>query len=438
MIGPEPEDRRRGPAVDDVLADQLRQIGVELQGRRPAATREERPGTGGDAGQGGRQGQDGHQGDERPERHGSPLPFHQVIQQHNQRCDDRQQVPPDPGALPASRTLTQVFERAPGWHRGFVLHQIHGMRVKGRRLTGSPHPGERSERGEQRRRIRGGAVLHPWSQGLPRASPGFARSPLPRLPQETTHQHQAAGSQDDPQRHRGELPGGVRPLPSGRGRAIGHMHYTRGDQPSRTEHQRREQPNGHTSAGEHQGRYHHARPGFPRHEVAPGEGSWLPEKQHPIQLAEARQSQAADQSQPHGPHHRETDARVRFRRAEEPAKHDPLTDEAVERWQAHDRHRPHPERHRGQRHPAAQTPQLIDHPRPRGVHHRPRAQKQEALEQCMVERVQHRPHEAQHRHHRPPIGQPQHAHPHAQQDDPDILHAMIGEQPLEIVLAQRP
>ena len=66
------------------------------------------------------------------------------------------------------------------------------------------------------------------------------------------------------------------------------------------------------------------------------------------------------------------------------------------------------------------------------------AQKQEALEQGVIDRVQCGARESQDRHGRCAIGQTERAGAHAYQDDPNILHTVEREKALDVVLRERP
>ena len=75
---------------------------------------------------------------------------------------------------------------------------------------------------------------------------------------------------------------------------------------------------------------------------------------------------------------------------------------------------------------------------PVALDHGARAEKQQTLEERVVEAVERRAGEAEHRHHRMVIGHPQRPRADAKQDDPDVLDAVIGEEALEVVLREGP
>ncbi len=146
-------------------------------------------------------------------------------------------------------------------------------------------------------------------------------------------------------------------------------------------------------------------------------------------------------AEPRGPDHREAEASRWTRpRASRPRNTDPLAHESVERRQPHDRHRARPRTPRAVHGSSrASPPSWSITRRARRPQHRPGAEEQEALEQRVIERVQQRSREAPAA---PRAGcavrHPQHSHAHAQQDDPDILDAVIRQESLEVVLGQGP
>ncbi len=73
----------------------------------------------------------------------------------------------------------------------------------------------------------------------------------------------------------------------------------------------------------------------------------------------------------------------------------------------------------------------------RGVLHGAGSKEQEALEDRVVEHMQQPGGKANDRERRYVSREPKHAGTDAEQDNPDILDAVIGKQPLQIVLRQR-
>ena len=72
------------------------------------------------------------------------------------------------------------------------------------------------------------------------------------------------------------------------------------------------------------------------------------------------------------------------------------------------------------------------------MNHRSRGEKEEALEERVIERVQSGPREAEHGNERVSVRDPQRTRPDAEQDDPDVLHAVEREQSFQVVLRESP
>ena len=70
----------------------------------------------------------------------------------------------------------------------------------------------------------------------------------------------------------------------------------------------------------------------------------------------------------------------------------------------------------------------------RAVQHAARALEKQALEEAVIEHVQERARVAQGRHRGIAISASEQANPDPEGDDADVLDAVIGEQPLEVVL----
>ena len=70
----------------------------------------------------------------------------------------------------------------------------------------------------------------------------------------------------------------------------------------------------------------------------------------------------------------------------------------------------------------------------RAVEHRAGAEKQQPLEQCVVERVVERGHQTQRAQYCVTAAEKDHRQPQPHQDDADVLDRVIGEQALQIVL----
>ena len=107
-------------------------------------------------------------------------------------------------------------------------------------------------------------------------------------------------------------------------------------------------------------------------------------------LGETRRGQAADQ--PHGNQREQSGDRDIHRRLNEPQKarieEEEFADETVERRQPDDRGGADQERGSGPRHPLEEAAQFLEFEAVRGVLHRPGAEKQQPLEDRVVEDVE--------------------------------------------------
>ena len=300
-----------------------------------------------------------------------------------------------------------------------------------------PHAGDRLVRRDQRGRERGGGVLHPrLAVGDSRSARSAAAAAV------ATRQARACQAQQRDQQHqrgrgpacrlrRGDqVPGrraGVRASDAG---------HRRADPDRRADRDRRHQAD--EGAGQHQQEERQQHPalglrgrprfGHPR----------LAQEDDAAHLGEAGQRQRADQRQPGDGEHLQPDRPVEHSPREERLVGHPLADEPVERREPDDRHRADEERRPGERHPLGEAAQPLDVAGAGRVDHRARAEEQQALEERVVQGVQRRAREAEHRDHRVVIGHPQRPRADAEQDDPDVLDAVVGEEPLEVVLRERP
>ena len=142
----------------------------------------------------------------------------------------------------------------------------------------------------------------------------------------------------------------------------------------------------------------------------------------------------------HRQHHyreRRDDRGAEFGHGEQRLVDKPLADKAVERRQRRDGHGTDEERQRGPGHQLGQPPHLVHVAGVQAEHHRAGAHKEQALEDGVVEQVIEGAEQPQHHQCRLLVGDADHADPHPHQDDADVLHRVVGEQPLEIVLGQR-
>ena len=90
----------------------------------------------------------------------------------------------------------------------------------------------------------------------------------------------------------------------------------------------------------------------------------------------------------------------------------------------------------GEGHPLQQPPEPVDLARARRMGDGTRTQEEKALEQSMVEHVQEAAGKAQHRHDGRAVADAQQTDAQAEADDPDVLHAVVGEQSLDVVLRE--
>ena len=156
-------------------------------------------------------------------------------------------------------------------------------------------------------------------------------------------------------------------------------------------------------------------------------------------LDEAGRRQAAGQRQhADGDRHQHRDLRHGdVEAAKQGLKHQPFGDKAVERRQGRDGGRADQEEERRPGHPLDQPAHLFHVARVRGVQHRTRAQEEQALETGVVDRVVQPADEAQRGQRHQPVAVEDQPSADAHQDDADVLHRVIGQQPLEVVLHQR-
>ena len=113
-----------------------------------------------------------------------------------------------------------------------------------------------------------------------------------------------------------------------------------------------------------------------------------------------------------------------------------LAHEAVEGRQAGDGGRADQKGRGGPRHALRQAAEPVDLARVRRVQHRPGPQEEQPLEQRVVDHVEQAAGKPQGGDRDVVGAPPQDAHAEPQGDDADVLHAVIGEQPLQVVLGQ--
>ena len=115
----------------------------------------------------------------------------------------------------------------------------------------------------------------------------------------------------------------------------------------------------------------------------------------------------------------------------------PLAREPVERGQSGDGRAANEERDRGDRHPVDQAPEALDLPGPHRAVDRPGAEEQEGLEHGVIDHVEQRRTQSQDDDRVGTRAAARQRDPQSEQDDPDVLDAVVREQPFEIVLHQR-
>ncbi len=122
---------------------------------------------------------------------------------------------------------------------------------------------------------------------------------------------------------------------------------------------------------------------------------------------------------------------------EQPQVHQPLADETVERRKPADRHRAQGEQARRPRHPAPQAAQAAHFARAGRVKHGTGPEEQQRLEQPVIPHVQESARERKRAPGRMSMFHRDEREAETDQDDADVLDAVIREQSLEIVLAER-
>ena len=123
---------------------------------------------------------------------------------------------------------------------------------------------------------------------------------------------------------------------------------------------------------------------------------------------------------------------------ERPERHEPLGDEAVQRREPADGRRAHEEEARRPGHGAGQAAQSLDVAGAGGVLHRARRpRKSSDLKSAWFTTWRAPPAKPSRTSPGSPRARPRSASPSAHGDDADVLHRVVGEQPLEIVLGER-
>ena len=116
---------------------------------------------------------------------------------------------------------------------------------------------------------------------------------------------------------------------------------------------------------------------------------------------------------------------------------EPLAGEAVQRGQTGDRHRADEKPEAGPRHPPQQAAELLNLPGPRLHENASCGEKQEAFEHRVIQHVVQTGRQSYGGDVAPPIGESDHPRAKAQENDPDVLNAVVRQESLQIVLHQR-
>jgi hypothetical protein len=118
-------------------------------------------------------------------------------------------------------------------------------------------------------------------------------------------------------------------------------------------------------------------------------------------------------------------------------KDQPLADETVQGRQAADGHGAEGEKSCRPGHGPPQAAQAAHLPGARGVQHGARAQKEQGLEEPVIPDMEQPAGQGQDSPLRAPLVHGDHGEAQADEDDADVLHAVVGQQTLQVVLAQR-
>ena len=163
------------------------------------------------------------------------------------------------------------------------------------------------------------------------------------------------------------------------------------------------------------------------------------EKRHAVGFDEAgRGKRRGQREQRADGRHQELQAPWRQLRAEQDRlERQPFRDEAVERRQRRDRDAADQEDERGLRHAMDEAAEMLHVALAGRGQHGAGAEEQQALEQRMVEDVKQRRGERERRSEDHAVGLERERKAEPDEDDADVLHRVIGEQPLEIVLHER-
>ena len=317
-----------------------------------------------------------------------------------------------------------------------VAHLAFQARGLGKKSVQPPgllgRPQSPAEHGHDAPRQGRGAVLHPW------AWPGITAVPgdyAPRAPAGTGQGERGKAGQHK-ERHRrgahvtkGRDGSQARQRSGGQGRrtqAFNHRVEEGRQHPGRDADE-------HADGGQHGHRNnHHGRRLPGPHGVGTARAAQESRAAH---LDEAGHRQRADHGQDgsgdRGARHTGRQAR------EEPQVDQQLAHEAVQGRQAADRDSPNQEKRGRPGHGLCQAAQTVDGPGACRVDDRTRAQEKQGLEEAVVPDMEEAARHAQHKEFGTAARAAQHRQPHAHQDDADVLDAVVGQEPLDVVLRHR-
>ena len=164
----------------------------------------------------------------------------------------------------------------------------------------------------------------------------------------------------------------------------------------------------------------------------------LPKEDHSAHLDEAGEREGPRHAEQHqGGNRGQGNASRRVHGVKEPQEHEPFADESVEWRKTANGGCPEREEPGCPRHRAPEPAKAAHLPGARGVQHRTGAEEKKGLEQPVIPYVQEPAGQGE----EPPRGiavlRGDERKAEADEDDADVLHAVVGEEPLEVVLAER-
>ena len=162
------------------------------------------------------------------------------------------------------------------------------------------------------------------------------------------------------------------------------------------------------------------------------------EKGDPVDLHEAGQGQGADCREDGRRHDRRRDRLARQPdRPEEAEVYEKLAHEAVQGGKAANGHRADEKEGGGPGHGFRESAHEIDTPRPRAADRRSGAQEKERLEEAVIPDVEEAARQAEDQPIAPMGRAAEHREAEAHHDDADVFDAVVGQEPLKVVLGYR-